>query len=242
MAAAQLQAPGPWLRGGRLAQPPPPPSSCQTSVHRAKADRGLAPSKSKNRINSHWFLLLPTKRLKKPRRGEGTGRKGLGDAGEEWPPRGWAHRGDQGSPEPGHPWEGWTSWASVSSARPRLRAALRPALRRGPALALTPGRAEGRTHPERAGHFPAVALQQAQAAPQGPLQAGVRQPALPAHGQQLQGQIWRGRIAVGSLPGPGAPAHEHGPGSTPGRAPAPFLVNELPAVHSPRGPRTGRTE
>lgn len=53
-----------------------------------------------------------------------------------------------------------------------------------------------RTHPERAGHLPAVILQQAQPGPQGQLQAKVRQPAPPAHGPQLQGQVWRGQIEV----------------------------------------------
>lgn len=61
----------------------------------------------------------------------------------------------------------------------------------------SPGPQSSQTHPKSAGHLPAVVLQQAEPALQGLLQVGVRQPTLPAHGQQLQGQVWKGQIKVG---------------------------------------------
>ena len=113
----------------------------------------------------------------------------------------------------------------------------------------TPG---SQTHPQDAGHLPAFILQQTEPAPQGLLQVGVGQPALPPHRQQLQGQVWKrradqgGRSAVGCSPTPASPpARKPGePGSHPTCTawesfagglsplrPVPVLVNESRAAH-----------
>lgn len=113
----------------------------------------------------------------------------------------------------------------------------------------TPG---SQTHPQGAGHLAAFILQQTEPGPQGLLQVGVGQPALPPHRQQLQGQVWKrqadqdGRSGVGCSPAPASPparkpgepgshptctAWESFAGSLSPLRPVPVLVNESRAAH-----------
>lgn len=96
----------------------------------------------------------------------------------------------------------WTSWTDLllgplpSPPRPHSQAWI-------PCTFAHPGPPRSQTHPESTGHLPAVILQKTEPAPQDLLQAGVGQSALPLHSQQLQSQVWKGKMKVGSFPGPG---------------------------------------